>query len=176
MKTAKKGITSMFKNLFKKSTEKKDLQLYAPLTGDIVQLEDVPDPVFNQKMMGEGIAIMPSEGKVVSPVEGKIVQVPETKHAVGIEADDGTEILVHIGLETVGLNGEGFTFHVKTGDKVSVGDSLLDFDLNYIKEHASDSVTPIVITNSGEGTKQYQMTEEKQAIAGETVMITASDK
>src|SRR5690625_692457 len=122
----------MFKNLFKKSSEQEKLEIYAPLNGKVVKLEDVPDPVFNQKMMGEGIAIMPSEGKVVSPVECKIVQVPESKHAVGIEAVDGTEILIHVGLETVALKGEGFTVNVAAGDKVSVGDQLMEFDLNYI--------------------------------------------
>lgn len=166
----------MFKNLFNKSKEQKDLQIYAPLNGKVVALEDVPDPVFNQKMMGEGIAIIPSEGKVFSPVEGKIVQVPESKHAVGIEAKDGTEILIHIGLETVSLKGEGFTVNVATGDKVSIGDSLIDFDLDFIKENASDSVTPIVITNSSNGDKEYTMTDEKEAVAGDTVVITASAK
>jgi len=166
----------MFKNLFKKSQEEKDLQIYAPLNGKIVPLEDVPDPVFNQKMMGEGIAITPNEGKVVCPVEGKIVQVPETKHAVGIEAKDGTEILIHIGLETVALKGEGFTMNVAMGDSVSVGDSLIDFDLDYIKEQASDIVTPIVITNSNDGDKSFVMTEEKEATAGETVLMTVSVK
>lgn len=166
----------MFKNLFNKSKEQKDLQIYAPLNGKVVALEDVPDPVFNQKMMGEGIAIIPSEGKVFSPVEGKIVQVPESKHAVGIEAEDGTEILIHIGLETVSLKGEGFTVNVATGDKVSIGDSLIDFDLDFIKENASDSVTPIVITNSSNGDKEYTMTDEKEAVAGDTVVITASAK
>jgi len=166
----------MFKNLFKKSSEQEKLEIYAPLNGKVVKLEDVPDPVFNQKMMGEGIAIMPSEGKVVSPVEGKIVQVPESKHAVGIEAVDGTEILIHVGLETVALKGEGFTVNVAAGDKVSVGDQLMEFDLNYIKEHASDSVTPIVITNSGDSDKDFVMTKENNAAAGETVLITASAK
>lgn len=166
----------MFKNLFKKSHEQQELQIIAPLSGKVVALEDVPDPVFNQKMMGEGIAVTPSEGKVVSPVEGKIVQVPETKHAVGIEATDGTEILIHIGLETVALKGEGFTVNVVAGDKVSVGDSLIDFDLKYIQEHASDSVTPIVITNSSDSDKVFAMTDETEAVAGETVLITASAK
>lgn len=165
----------MFKKLFGKSKEKKELQIYAPLNGQIVPLEEVPDPVFSQKMMGEGLAIVPNEGKVMSPVEGKIVQVPESKHAVGIEATDGTEILIHVGLETVALNGKGFTAKVSTGDNVSVGDALLEFDLNYIKENASDIVTPIIITNSSDSGKSFTMTEEKEAAAGKTVIITASE-
>jgi len=164
----------MFKNLFKKSKEQQEIKIYAPMNGKIVPLEEVPDPVFNQKMMGEGIAIMPSEGKVISPIEGTVVQVPETKHAVGLKANDGTEILIHIGLETVSLKGEGFTMNVAQDDKVSVGDSLVDFDLEYVKENASDIITPIVITNSNDGDKQFTMTEEKEATAGDTVIITAS--
>lgn len=166
----------MFKNLFKKSAEQKGLELYAPLNGEIVPLENVPDPVFGEKMMGEGIAIMPSEGKVVSPVEGKIVQIPETKHAVGIEATDGTEILIHVGLETVALKGEGFTVNVSVGDQVSVGDSLIEFDLDYVKENASNSITPMVITNTDKESKSYNPTEDKQAVAGETVIVTIADK
>ncbi|MEI3612943.1 PTS sugar transporter subunit IIA [Pseudogracilibacillus sp. SO30301A] len=164
----------MFKNLFKKSKNQEELHIYAPLSGKIVPLEEVPDPVFRQKMMGEGIAIIPDEGKVVSPIEGKIVQVPETKHAIGIEGTDGIEILIHVGLETVALKGEGFSVNVATGDKVSVGDSLLDFDLEYIKEHADDIITPIVITNSNDIDKKFTMSEEKEAQPGNTVIMTAS--
>lgn len=166
----------MLKNLFKKSSDQKDLQLYAPLNGEIIPLEDVPDPVFGEKMMGEGIAIVPIEGKVVSPVDGKIVQVPETKHAIGIKTADGTEILIHIGLETVALKGEGFTMNVSVDDQVSVGDSLIDFDLNYIKENSSNSITPIVITNTSTDKKEYKPTEEIQAKAGETIIMTISNK
>src|SRR5699024_12710401 len=119
----------MFKNLFKKSSEQEKLEIYAPLNGKVVKLEDAPDPVFNQKMMGEGIAIMPSEGKVVSPVEGKIVQVPESKHADGIEATDGTEILIQVGHETVAVQCGGSTVNVAAGDKRSVGTPVMKFNI-----------------------------------------------
>lgn len=164
----------MFKKLFKKSKDQSKLHIYAPLNGKIVSLEDVPDPVFGQKMMGEGIAIIPSDGQVISPVNGKIIQIPDSKHAVGIEAEDGTEILIHVGLETVTLKGEGFTSHITAGDQVSVGDPLIEFDLAYITEHADDSITPIVITNSKDGGKQFTMTEQQDAVAGDTVLITVS--
>lgn len=164
----------MFKNLFKKSKEQ--ASIYAPMNGKIVPLEEVPDPVFSEKMMGEGIAMIPSEGKVVSPVAGKIVQIPDSKHAIGIEANDGTEILIHIGLETVALKGEGFTPKVNTGDPVSVGELLMEFDLEYIQEHAKDIITPIVITNSQNSDKQYSVTSESEGVAGETEMITISKK
>lgn len=161
----------MFKNLFKKSNNH---QIYAPVNGTIVPLEEVPDPVFSQKMMGEGVAMIPSEGKVLSPVNGKVVQVPDTKHAVGIESEDGMEILIHIGLDTVELKGEGFTPKVSVGDQVSVGDLLMEFDLDYIRNNAKDVITPIVITNSQNSDKQFVITEQKEGKAGETEIITVS--
>jgi PTS system glucose-specific IIA component len=121
--------------------------IHAPITGKLVAIEDVPDPTFGQKMMGDGVAIEPTEGKVVAPVDGEIMQVFPTKHAIGIKTKGGLELLLHIGLETVNMKGEGFTTHVKEGDKVQVGDTLVDFDLALIKEKAASTITPIVITN-----------------------------
>ncbi|HLR09571.1 MAG TPA: PTS glucose transporter subunit IIA [Bacillota bacterium] len=164
----------MLKKLFKKN--KRKMEIYAPINGQIVSIEDVPDPVFSEKMMGEGIAIIPNEGKVHAPVDGEIVQIPQTKHAVGIRAKDGSEILIHIGLETVSLDGEGFSVSVNVGDTVSVGEPLVQFDLDYVREHAKDIITPIVITNSAEMDKQYVMTEETESKIGETVLITADRK
>lgn len=91
----------MLKKLFKKT--KGEEKIVAALNGKVVKLEDVPDPVFNQKMMGEGIAIEPVQGEVVSPVNGKVVQIPASKHAIGLESEQGAEILIHVGLETVAL-------------------------------------------------------------------------
>lgn len=138
----------MLKKLFGKKTEKQTEEtVYAPLTGRLLSLEDVPDPVFSQKMMGDGMAIEPSEGTLVSPVEGEIIQLFHTKHAIGIKSLTGMEILLHIGLETVAMNGEGFEAFVKEGDKVKPGDKLITFDLNLIKEKAASTITPIIITN-----------------------------
>src|SRR5699024_5795840 len=103
----------MFKKLFKKGKKEEDLSIYAPLSGKNMPLEEVRDPVFGQKMMGEGIAIVPSKGEVLSPVKGKVIQIPDSKHAIGIEAEDGSQILIHVGLETVALKGEGFTVKTK---------------------------------------------------------------
>lgn len=159
----------MFKNLFKKSSEEK---IHAPVNGKIVRIEDVPDPVFNQKMMGEGVAFEPNEGEIVSPVNGKVVQIPPSKHAIGLETDQGTEILIHVGLETVALNGEGFTPSVNVGDKVSVGQALMKVDLDFIRENASSIITPMVITNSNSIDKKITIQEGIEAKAGETVLIT----
>lgn len=104
-------------NYLEKRSEKEETVI-APLTGKIVNIEEVPDPTFAQKMMGDGIAIEPTEGVVVSPVDGEIVQFFHTKHAIGIQSEAGAEILIHVGLETVSMNGEGFEGHVNVGDKV----------------------------------------------------------
>ena len=154
--------------------KKARLQIVAPVNGSIVPIEEVPDPVFSQKMMGEGVAILPKEGNIFSPVNGKVILVAATKHAIGLRADDGSEILIHVGLETVALNGEGFKMAVHDGDKVSVGQLLLEVDWEYIRTHAKSTITPIVITNSQEGKKEYILTEEKEALQGKTVIISGS--
>ncbi|RSD26272.1 PTS sugar transporter subunit IIA [Mesobacillus subterraneus] len=139
----------MFRKLFGKKEEPVNtIQLLSPITGKAVDLSAVPDPVFSEKMMGDGLAIEPSEGVVVSPVDGEIMQVFPTKHAVGIRARNGAEILIHIGLETVSLKGEGFETHVSQGDKVKAGQKLVTFDLAVIGEKAKSTVTPIIITNT----------------------------
>ena len=116
----------MLKKLFGKKEKDpviKTVAVYSPITGTLALLEDVPDPVFSQKMMGDGVAVTPEIGIAVSPVDGEILQLFPTKHAIGIKAENGAEILIHIGLETVGMNGEGFTAFIKAGDKVKKGDS-----------------------------------------------------
>lgn len=138
----------MFKKLFGKKEEKLSEEIiYAHLSGRLMNIDEVPDPVFSQKMMGDGMAIEPTNGEIVSPVDGEIIQVFHTKHAVGIRSQSGLEILLHIGLETVSMNGEGFEAHVKEGDKVKVGAPLITCNLDLIKEKATSTITPIVITN-----------------------------
>jgi len=160
----------MLKKLFGSKEKKVNETLFAPLEGKIVKLEDVPDPVFSEKMMGDGIAIEPVNGEVVSPVKGKIVQVFPTKHAIGIESEIGLEVLVHIGLDTVQMNGEGFSAHVSVGDKVNVGSKLVTFDLDLVKAKAKSSITPLIITNS-DIIKDIQKTAEQQATLGETELL-----
>ncbi|KQU59866.1 PTS glucose transporter subunit IIA [Bacillus sp. Leaf406] len=138
----------MFKKLFgKKEESPKTILVVAPLSGTIKSLEEVPDPVFSQKMMGDGIAILPDNGKVVSPVDGEIMQLFPTKHAVGIKASNGAELLIHIGLETVSMKGEGFEAHVSEGSKVQAGDPLITFDVSLVEEKAKSTITPIILTN-----------------------------
>ncbi|TQS76455.1 PTS trehalose transporter subunit IIBC [Ornithinibacillus gellani] len=144
--------------------------IFSPLNGKVIPLESVPDPTFAEKMMGEGIAIEPSDGKVVSPVNGKVIQVFPTKHAIGLQTEAGVEILIHIGLETVALNGEGFETHISEGDEVSVGDPLVTFDMDYISKHAASTITPIIFTNK-DTYSSLSLTKDQTAKAGETVIV-----
>lgn len=120
--------------------------VHAPLTGEVTPLSEVPDQVFSEKMMGDGIAIKPSHGEVRAPFNGKIQMIFPTKHAIGLVSDSGLELLIHIGLDTVKLNGEGFTLHVEEGQEVKQGDLLINFDLDYIRNHAKSDITPIIVT------------------------------
>lgn len=165
----------MLKKLFGKSPKQTEETFIAPLTGTVKKIEDVPDPVFSQKMMGDGIAIEPTDGEVVSPVDGEIVQFFHTRHAIGIRSNTGLEILIHVGLDTVTMNGEGFTGHVKEGDKVKAGDKLISFDLELIKEKATSTITPVVITN-GDILEFLEKMNELQCIKGVTPLIQTKVK
>ena len=116
-----KGVLLMFAKFMKKNK----VQVFSPLNGQVIPLEQVPDPVFSQKMMGEGVAIMPTGGDIVAPIDGTVVLISKTKHAIGIRTKDDTEVLIHVGLETVTLKGEGFTVFVNEGDVVSIGQKLM---------------------------------------------------
>ena len=122
--------------------------VYAPIKGKAIALEEVNDGVFSAGMLGKGIGIEPAEGRAVSPVNGTVSVVFDTKHAIGITSDEGIEVLIHIGLDTVQLNGEPFNVHVNVGDKVKVGDLLAEFDMDKIKEAGYKTVTPIIISNT----------------------------
>jgi glucose PTS system EIICBA or EIICB component len=138
--------------------EFKNEKFISPIKGEIKEITEVPDQVFSGKMMGDGFAILPEEGTIVSPVDGKVVNVFPTKHALGLESKAGREILIHVGIDTVKLEGEGFEALVKEGDQVEAGQPLLKVDLAYIKENAPSIITPIVFTNLKEG---QQVTVEK---------------
>lgn len=127
--------------------KKKSLKIYPPMEGEIIDITEVSDAVFSQKMVGDGFAVKPSSGEVKSPVDGKILQIFPTNHAFGIATKEGVEILVHIGLDTVELNGEGFTRILEPGAKVKAGDVVIKVDLSALEKHGKQSVTPVVITN-----------------------------
>jgi phosphocarrier protein FPr/phosphocarrier protein len=123
------------------------MTLAAPLSGWLISVREVPDPVFSEEMMGVGVAIDPTEGTLVAPCDGQVLLVAPTHHSVTLKTDEGAELLIHIGLETVALQGRGFTAHVRDGDRVAEGDPLISFDLDLVGLEAKSLVTPIILTN-----------------------------
>jgi glucose-specific phosphotransferase system IIA component len=124
------------------------ITLIAPLSGPLVPIERVPDPVFAQKMVGDGISIDPLDQCLRAPCDGEITQLHPAGHAVTVTTPQGIEVLMHIGLDTVNLKGQGFTRQSKMGDAVQTGDPLIEFDADYVATHAKSLLTQIVITNS----------------------------
>ena len=135
---------------FDKLFGKKLDALYAPVAGKAVPVSQVPDPTFAEELLGKGIAVEPSEGKVYAPCDATVDMMFETGHAVSLVADFGAEILIHVGLETVSLKGEHFTIHAANGDKVKKGDLLMEFDLEAIKAAGFNTITPMLVCNSGD--------------------------
>lgn len=135
--------------------EVKETDIYAPGTGHIIPLSEVPDKVFSEKMMGDGIGFVPEKGEIVAPFDGTVKTIFPTKHAIGLESDTGIEVLIHIGIDTVKLNGEGFESLVDVNEPVTQGQPLMKINLAYLKEHAPSVVTPVIITNQGDKTLTF---------------------
>lgn len=144
--------------------EKKINTLLSPISGKVVSLDSVPDKVFSEKLLGDGCAVIPDDGKIFSPVDGVISSIADAKHAYGIAADDGREILIHFGLETVTLDGAGFDVRVKVGDKIKVGDIIAVADLERIREKGLSPLTPVLICNLPEGAVIKAPSEKVEAI------------
>ena len=128
----------------------KDIRLDSPLQGELIALQEVNDPVFSGGIMGRGGAVKNPAGRVTAPFDGEITSVFDTKHAIGLLSDDGIELLIHVGLDTVNLKGKYFTAHVQAGDKVKKGDLLLEFDAAGIRHEGYDTTTPVVVANADE--------------------------
>ncbi|TMV46167.1 PTS glucose transporter subunit IIA [Paenibacillus mesophilus] len=127
--------------------EIKQVHFHAPLQGNMIPIEEVPDAIFAQKLVGNGVAFYPERGELLAPVSGKVVHIYPTMHAIGLKTEEGLEVLLHIGIDTSQLAGKWFTAVVKEGDEVSVGQLLIRFDLQKLKKHAKSLATPMVITN-----------------------------
>ena len=136
--------------LFSKLFGKKADEIFAPVVGQAVAIKEVPDPTFAEEMLGKGIAIIPAEGKVVAPCDATVDMMFTTGHAVSLIADCGAEILIHVGLDTVNLEGKHFTVHCANGDKISKGQLLMEMDLDAIKADGYNTITPVVICNSAD--------------------------
>ena len=152
----------------------KNLSVLAPVSGKIIALEQVPDPVFSGKTLGDGVAIIPENGKIYSPVNGTVTTVSSTLHAYGFTTTDGVDILVHIGLETVSLNGEGFKVYIKDGDTVKEGDLIAEVDLTYLDKKGISAISPVLICSDTEN--MTMNTASGKASAGKTEIITLTNK
>lgn len=156
--------------MFNFFSDKRKLSLYAPVKGRLMDVAEAPDEVFRSGMMGDGIAVDPVEGIVTAPCDGETVVVPSTGHAVALRSDNGVEVLIHIGLDTVELNGQGFTVLVRPGDKVKKGQRLIKFDLAYIKSQNKPLISPMVITNMAD--KVAQLVKRLDRPEGPVIEIT----
>ncbi len=153
----------------KEETVSTDNTIYAPCKGEVVELKDVKDEVFSSGAMGKGVAIEPSEGKIYAPCDGKISVFFPTGHAIGIVADNGAEVLIHVGMDTVNLKGKGFTPKAKEGDVVKKGQLLLEVDLEEVKKANLSTITPVIITNTAD-MKDVVPTDAKQANVGDKLI------
>jgi glucose PTS system EIICBA or EIICB component len=145
------------------------LQVLSPLKGKILPLSKVPDATFSEKILGEGIAIDPSEGVVYAPVDARVAQIFKTNHAIGLVTEDGLEILIHIGIDTVKMEGRGFKAFVKKGDQVKTGDKLIEFDVDLVRKEAKSTITPVIITNMSD-IKSLDFVEATHTRPGETIL------
>ncbi len=153
---------------FLKKNENKETTLYNLVDGEVIPIEEVPDPVFSQKMMGDGFGVEPTNGEVYAPVEGKVVSVFPTKHALGLELDNGIEILVHMGVDTVELEGGPFEVHVNEGDKVTQDTLLATIDLTALDTAEKPKTIIVVFTNMDE-VKSFTLDKTGTVSRGEVI-------
>ncbi|BAF73184.1 PTS sugar transporter subunit IIA [Sulfurovum sp. NBC37-1] len=148
--------------------KRKRRDVFSPVDGQLLTLESVDDEVFSQRMAGDGLAILPVGEVFTAPIDGVVTKIFSTNHAYSVKSDQDLEVMVHIGLETVALKGEGFERLAQEGDEVKAGDPIIKADLNYIKAHAKDIVTPILITDES----KYEAIDKNTnvVITGDAIM------
>ncbi|HHE9970033.1 TPA: PTS glucose transporter subunit IIA [Haemophilus influenzae 10810] len=160
----------LFDKLFgSKENKSVEVEIYAPISGEIVNIEDVPDVVFSEKIVGDGVAVRPIGNKIVAPVDGVIGKIFETNHAFSMESKEGVELFVHFGIDTVELKGEGFTRIAQEGQSIKRGDTVIEFDLPLLESKAKSVLTPIVISNMDEISCIVKKSGE--VVAGESVVL-----
>ncbi len=170
------GLFDLFKGKKEAETQEFNGKVFAPISGKLLPLSEVPDEVFAQKMIGDGIAIEPSEsGVMLAPADGKLEKIFETNHAFSIVTPLGLEIFVHFGMDTVKLEGKGFERLVNEGDVVKKGTPLIKYDYDFLKENAKSIITPVIISNSDEF-GALNGVESGNAVAGETLVLDVQKK
>lgn len=142
----------------------KEILVGSPVKGKAVPISEVNDPTFAEEILGKGVAVMPEDGKICAPAAGELAMVFDTLHAFSMTTTEGAELLVHVGLETVGLKGKGFTAHKKAGDRVEKGDLILTADFDVIKGEGLDTIIPVIVCN----TDEYK---EIESLAGKDVSV-----
>ena len=145
------------------------LTVYAPFGGSAIAMEQIPDPVFSEGILGKGCGLEPAEETVCAPFNGTVTQVIDTKHAVGVTSKDGLELLIHVGMDTVAMNGEGFTCLVKEGDAVKLGQKLMTFSMEAIKAAGHPVTTAVVVTNADDFA-DIQVLAKGQVAQGEPLL------
>ena len=155
-------------NFFKKKKAAGEI-IGAPIEGEAVVSAEISDPTFAEEMLGKGMAIRPAVGKVYAPVDATVAMVFGTKHAISLVSEGGAEILIHVGLDTVSLNGEPFTIHVEADQKVKKGDLIAEFDMDAIKAAGLETITPVIICNSDDY-KEINRFTGKQVKPGDDIM------
>ena len=148
------------------------IQILSPATGTVKDITEVPDKTFADKILGDGAAVIPEEGKIFAPADGTVVNIMDTKHGIMFQTAQGVELLIHIGLETVNLNGKYFTSHVENGAQVKAGDLLVEFDLDAIKKEGYDPITPVVVTNGDDYIRSVNMLKSGEKAAHGDCLLT----
>lgn len=169
LKEASEGLVEP--TVFTETTE-----VVSPLAGQVKSLSQATDPVFSSGVMGQGVVIEPSQGELVSPVNGTVTVLFPTKHAVGIVSEEGVEMLIHIGMDTVSLDGKGFEAHIEQGDKVVVGQKLITFDVEAIKDASLITETPVIITNQDDFQADVEGNLPRDIKCGDILMIVHRTK
>lgn len=173
--TAEEEETETVENEKKKESGKplvEKIQILSPVSGEVKDITEVPDQTFADKVLGDGIAVVPSEGRVYAPADGTVVSIMDTKHGIMFQAANGAEVLIHIGLETVNLKGKYFTSHVENGTEVKAGDLLVEFDLDAIVKEGYNPITPVVITNIQDYIRAVGMVKSEEKVAHGECLLT----
>lgn len=159
----------LLQNIFGGGKKDEGIQIGAPVAGKLVPLSEVSDPTFSDGILGQGAAVIPTDSQFFAPVDGTVTTIFPTGHAAAITSTDGVEVLIHIGLDTVKLNGKHFTIHAEEGQQVKKGDLLLEADLDRIKEEGYDIITPVIICNTDDFA-EVAMAEAGDVQAGDVVL------